>query len=325
MSIAALVVDDEPIARHAIVRLLRDDVDIEVLGECGDGASAVAAIRAHSPDLVFIDIQMPAMNGIDVVAAIGADRMPATVFVTAYEQYAVRAFEANAVDYLVKPFSRERFLATLRRVKARLAAGPAPARQIRIDVRRLDNLMNLVGELVIARGRLAQIAGELGDAALVERMRPLLGNMGRAIHHGGPLGAGQTLKLCNNMLLGILMAGTSEALRLGIANGLDPKVLSAVMQQSSGRNWTLEVYNPCPGVMENAASSRGYTGGFATDLMAKDLRLAHGAALASDVATPLGDLARRIFEVHRANGHGGLDFSSIFQDPVTLAQALDVK
>ncbi|MGN6520705.1 MAG: LytR/AlgR family response regulator transcription factor [Dokdonella sp.] len=122
MSIAALVVDDEPIARHAIVRLLRDDADIEVLGECGDGASAVAAIRAHSPDLVFLDIQMPAMNGIDVVAAIGAGRMPATVFVTAYEQYAVRAFEANAVDYLVKPFSRERFLATLRRVKTRLAA-----------------------------------------------------------------------------------------------------------------------------------------------------------------------------------------------------------
>ncbi|OJY18963.1 3-hydroxyisobutyrate dehydrogenase [Pandoraea sp. XJJ-1] len=174
-----------------------------------------------------------------------------------------------------------------------------------------------------AAGTLTFMVG--GDAALVERMRPLLGNMGRAIHHGGPLGAGQTLKLCNNMLLGILMAGTSEALRLGIANGLDPKVLSAVMQQSSGRNWTLEVYNPCPGVMENAASSRGYTGGFATDLMAKDLRLAHGAAVAGDVATPLGDLARRIFEVHRANGHGALDFSSIFQDPVTLAQALAVK
>jgi len=122
MSIAALVVDDEPIARHAIVRLLREDADVEVLGECGDGASALAAIRQHSPDLVFLDIQMPAMNGIDVVAAIGAERMPATVFVTAYEQYAVRAFEANAVDYLVKPFSRERFLATLRRVKARLSA-----------------------------------------------------------------------------------------------------------------------------------------------------------------------------------------------------------
>jgi two-component system LytT family response regulator len=86
MSIATLVVDDEPIARHAIVRLLRDDAGIDVLGECGDGASAVAAIRRQSPDLVFLDIQMPAMNGMEVVAAIGAERMPATVFVTAYEQ-----------------------------------------------------------------------------------------------------------------------------------------------------------------------------------------------------------------------------------------------
>ena len=120
MSIAALVVDDEPIARHAVLRLLRADPDIEVLGECGDGASAVRAIREQSPDLVLLDIQMPAMTGIQVVEAIGAQRMPATVFVTAYEQYAVRAFEANAVDYLVKPFSRERFANTLQRAKARL-------------------------------------------------------------------------------------------------------------------------------------------------------------------------------------------------------------
>ncbi|HEY1589810.1 MAG TPA: response regulator, partial [Rhodanobacter sp.] len=114
MSIATLVVDDEPIARRAIVRLLRDDPDIELLAECGDGVSAVEAIRNQSPDLVFLDIQMPAMSGMDVVATIGAERMPATVFVTAFEQYAVRAFEANAVDYLVKPFGRERFANTLR-------------------------------------------------------------------------------------------------------------------------------------------------------------------------------------------------------------------
>jgi two-component system LytT family response regulator len=123
MSIGALVVDDEPLARRAIVRLLRDDADIELLGECGDGVSAVAAIRGQSPDLVFLDIQMPAISGIDVVATIGAERMPATVFVTAFEQYAVRAFEANAVDYLVKPFSRERFAETLKRAKARLSGG----------------------------------------------------------------------------------------------------------------------------------------------------------------------------------------------------------
>ncbi len=121
MSIATLVVDDEPIARRAIVRLLKDDPEIILLAECGDGASAVQAIRQHAPDLVFLDMQMPALAGLDVVAAIGVAQMPATVFVTAYEQYAVRAFEANAVDYLVKPFSRERFAQTLLRVKQRLA------------------------------------------------------------------------------------------------------------------------------------------------------------------------------------------------------------
>jgi two-component system LytT family response regulator len=125
MSIRTLVIDDEPIARHSIVRLLRDDPDIHLLGEYGDGASALDAIRGLGPDLIFLDIQMPEMSGIDVVAGIGDARMPATVFVTAYERYAVRAFEANAVDYLVKPFSRDRFELTLQRAKRRLSADSA--------------------------------------------------------------------------------------------------------------------------------------------------------------------------------------------------------
>lgn len=125
MKLSVLVVDDEPIARQAIVRLLRDDPDVVALGECGDGAGAVQAIRGRSPDLVFLDVQMPAMTGLDVVAAIGVERMPATVFVTAFEHYAVRAFETHAVDYLVKPFARERFCQALERAKARLTAGDA--------------------------------------------------------------------------------------------------------------------------------------------------------------------------------------------------------
>lgn len=130
MSLGVLVVDDEPLARLAIVRLLREDPQLRLLGECGDGASAVRAIAALEPELVFLDIQMPAMTGLDVVAAVGEARMPATVFVTAYEQYAVRAFEANAVDYLVKPFSRERFAATVQRAKLRLAASAGLGSQI---------------------------------------------------------------------------------------------------------------------------------------------------------------------------------------------------
>ena len=113
-----------------------------------------------------------------------------------------------------------------------------------------------------------------GDAADVDRARPLLEQMGKNIFHAGPSGSGQTVKVCNNMLLGIQMLGTSEALRLGIANGMDPKVLSDIMSKSSGRNWALELYNPCPGVMENVPSSKGYAGGFGVDLMLKDLGLA---------------------------------------------------
>ncbi|MEO7432650.1 MAG: response regulator transcription factor [Dokdonella sp.] len=140
MTITVLVVDDEPIARHAIVRLLRDDAEVELVGECGDGATAAEAIRRHSPDLVFLDIQMPAMTGIEVVAAIGAGRMPATVFVTAYEQHAVHAFEINAVDYLVKPFSRDRFQLTLRRAKARLAPQGDPGGTSARVLQALDEL-----------------------------------------------------------------------------------------------------------------------------------------------------------------------------------------
>ena len=154
--ISTLVVDDEPIARHAIVRLLRDDPEIELLGECGDGASAVIAIRERSPELVFLDIQMPVMTGLDVLATIGAERMPATIFVTAYEQYAVRAFEANAIDYLVKPFSRERFATTLQRAKKRLSADvDASARILQaLDAlgqrdRYLERLPVRVGESVV--------------------------------------------------------------------------------------------------------------------------------------------------------------------------------
>ena len=147
MKIAALVVDDEPIARHAVLRLLREDPDIVLAGECGDGASAVQAIRDLSPDLVFLDIQMPAMTGLDVVTTIGAARMPATVFVTAYEQYAVRAFEANAVDYLVKPFGRDRFVETLRRAKARLGSGSVPGDGGRAIQQVLDALRRRDGYL----------------------------------------------------------------------------------------------------------------------------------------------------------------------------------
>ena len=151
-----------------------------------------------------------------------------------------------------------------------------------------------------------------GDGNDVDRARPLLEKMGKNIFHAGPSGSGQTVKVCNNMLLGIQMLGTSEALRLGIANGMDPKVLSDIMSKSSGRNWVLELYNPCPGVMENVPSSKGYAGGFGVDLMLKDLGLAAENASDLDASIPLGELARRLYEVHSQAGNGQLDFSSVF-------------
>ncbi|HTP49439.1 MAG TPA: 3-hydroxyisobutyrate dehydrogenase [Anaeromyxobacteraceae bacterium] len=156
----------------------------------------------------------------------------------------------------------------------------------------------------------------------LERARPLLERMGKNIFHAGASGAGQAVKMCNNMLLGIQMAGTCEALRLGIAHGLDPARLSEIMTKSSGRNWALETYNPCPGVMPNAPASRGYTGGFSTDLMLKDLSLAQEGAASSNTATPLGRIARELYLLHRESGNGGRDFSSIFEDAAASAEIL---
>jgi len=162
-----------------------------------------------------------------------------------------------------------------------------------------------------AAGTLTFIVG--GAAADLEAARPYLQAMGRNIFHAGEAGAGQVAKICNNMLLGILMAGTAEALALGVANGLDPKVLSDIIAKSSGRNWATELYNPWPGVMENVPSSKGYAGGFGVDLMLKDLGLAAEASMHSRSATPLGELARNLYAMHSARGHGGLDFSSVLK------------
>jgi two-component system LytT family response regulator len=119
--IRTLVVDDEPIARARVLALLGEEADIEVVGECWSGAQAVSEIAEKSPDLIFLDVQMPEMDGFDVARALGPDRMPAVVFVTAFDQYALRAFEVHALDYLLKPFSAQRFKSALSHVRQQLA------------------------------------------------------------------------------------------------------------------------------------------------------------------------------------------------------------
>ncbi len=107
--VRALIVDDEPLAREKLQLLTAAEDWLEIVHECADGASAVAAIQKLQPDLVFLDVEMPGASGFDVIEAIGADRMPPVVFVTAYDRYAIRAFDVHAVDYLLKPFDRDRF------------------------------------------------------------------------------------------------------------------------------------------------------------------------------------------------------------------------
>ena len=150
-----------------------------------------------------------------------------------------------------------------------------------------------------------------GATEIVEKAKPLLENMGKNIFHAGGIGAGQVAKVCNNMLLAIHMCGTAEALALGVKNDLDPSVLSEIMRKSSGGNWSLEVYNPYPGVMDGVPASRNYEGGFLNKLMFKDLGLAKEASDSSNSETPMGDLARQLYHEMIEQGLENLDFSSI--------------
>src|SRR5271170_7287920 len=115
MTLRALIVDDEVLARKALFRLLKNEAGINVIGQCDDGESAVDTIRRTQPDLVFLDVQMPEMDGFQVVEAIGVEQMPVTIFVTAFDRYALQAFDANAVDYLLKPFAADRLSRALAR------------------------------------------------------------------------------------------------------------------------------------------------------------------------------------------------------------------
>ena len=160
-------------------------------------------------------------------------------------------------------------------------------------------------------GTLSFIVG--GEAACFARANPILEAMGKNIFHAGGVGSGQIAKTCNNMLLSVLMAGTAEALQMGIENGLDPKILSDIMVKSSGRNWALEVYNPVPGVMPGTPACNNYQGGFMVDLMNKDLDLALGVAQESSSKVPMGEQAAALFEAHAKANNGKCDFSSIFK------------
>lgn len=152
-----------------------------------------------------------------------------------------------------------------------------------------------------------------GRAADLDDAREVLGAMGRTIIHAGASGAGHTAKLCNNLVAGICMLATSEALALGMANGLDPRTLSEIMRTSTAANFALEKYNPVPGVMENVPAARGYEGGFRSELMLKDMTLATDLAAASGLHARVGEVARAVFAEHCRAARGHLDYSSVYQ------------
>lgn len=162
-----------------------------------------------------------------------------------------------------------------------------------------------------AAGTLTFMVG--GSVSVFDQALPILSAMGKNVVHCGSAGNGQVAKIANNMLLGISMIGAAEAMSLGVSLGMDPKVLAGVINTSSGRCWSTDTYNPYPGVIDGVPSSRGYTGGFGTDLMIKDLGLATEAAKSVRQPVVMGALAQQLYQGMSFEGHGDLDFSAIIK------------
>ena len=162
-----------------------------------------------------------------------------------------------------------------------------------------------------AAGTLTFMVG--GPASAFDQARPILSAMGKNLVHCGAAGNGQVAKIANNMLLGISMVGVAEAMALGVSLGMDATVLAGIINTSSGRCWSSEINNPFPGVLENAPASRGYSGGFGTDLMLKDLGLATEAAKHARQPVLLGAAAQQLYQSFSQQGNGGLDFSAIIK------------
>ncbi|TCD04829.1 3-hydroxyisobutyrate dehydrogenase [Erythrobacteraceae bacterium CFH 75059] len=165
------------------------------------------------------------------------------------------------------------------------------------------------GIAAAAAGTLTFMVG--GTAEAFARAEPILQAMGKAVIHAGDAGNGQAAKICNNMLLAIHMIGTCEAFRMAEKLGLDPQTFYDISSVSSGQNWSMTSYCPVPGVGPQSPADNGYQGGFATELMLKDLRLAMEAADSADAAVPLGSRAAALYEDFAGAGNGKRDFSAI--------------
>jgi len=175
-----------------------------------------------------------------------------------------------------------------------------------------------LGDAPVSGGTGGAQAGTLtfmvgASAEHFEVLKPVLAKMGKNIVHCGDIGTGQIAKICNNLLLGISMIGVSEAMALGDALGIDTGILANIINSSTGRCWSSEVYNPWPGIVETAPAARGYTGGFGAELMLKDLALATEAARTAHQPVILGAVAQQLYQAMSLRGDGGKDFSAIVE------------
>jgi len=195
--IRALIVDDEPLARRSVAAMLAGETDVEMIGECASGGEAVARIRAEHPDLVFLDVHMPDGDGFEVLEALGCELPPAVVFVTAYDRYALRAFEVGAIDYLLKPFDEARFAKVLTRARdwigqeksqdPRLAVKSAAGQVLLIKVSEIDWIeaadyyvsLHVAGRTHLLRRSLANLEKELERQGFCRVHRSALVNLDR--------------------------------------------------------------------------------------------------------------------------------------------------
>lgn len=234
MKIRAVIADDEPLARQRILTLLADQSDIEVVAECADGAATIAAVETHGPDLLFLDVQMPHVDGFGVLECLAPDALPAVIFTTAHDEHAIRAFEVHALDYLLKPFKESRFLQSIERARQHLRDKSEPTvsdRRIasllehlragqrggpRILIKQPDRIFFLrsdqvdhieaagnyivvhsLGERHIVRETMAAMEKRLGHAGFMRISRAVMVNL-HAIRELQPMGASEYCVILKN-------------------------------------------------------------------------------------------------------------------------------
>jgi len=283
------------------------------LGNMGKGMAGNLVKKGHS--VVVYDV---VKDSVDALAGQGATTAQNPAEVAAKSDLVVTMLPNNAIvsnvyngpDGILSSIKKGSFLIDSSTVDPALSKELAVAAKT-VDCKFVDAPVS-GGINAASAGTLTFMVGADSEEDF-SKAEALLSHMGAKITHCGAVGTGGAVKICNNMLLAISMIGTSETMNLGIKLGLDPKLLAGILGTATGRCWSVDTYNPCPGVLDNVPSSNDYKGGFGTALMTKDLGLAQDAATRAQAATPLGSLSHQIYRVMCNAGYAEKDFSSAFK------------